>query len=167
MGKTKAQHLCILIAVDNGRPQVPASLILCLRWAACANACGTNRGWRPFCRLCRADRFDVRIWPHFHVKTHNFLLFTKHIGMSPALFNLWFLLLEVIMKDKGVRSFDPRLSLLCQVGDDVIRPCKVCGGCQIRVQRSIHSTPICIRSAFFLRRTQLSRGVPLLLRQSA
>ena len=26
-----------------------ASLILCLRWAACANACGTNRGWRPFC----------------------------------------------------------------------------------------------------------------------
>ena len=22
---------------------------LCLRWAACANACGTNRGWRRFC----------------------------------------------------------------------------------------------------------------------
>ena len=30
-------------------------------------------------------------------------------------------------------------SLLCQVGDDVIRPCKICGGYQIRVPRSIHS----------------------------
>ena len=35
-----------------------------------------------------------------------------------------------------------RLSLLCQVGDDVIRPCKICGGCQIRVPRSIHSFSI-------------------------
>ena len=26
-----------------------ASLILCLYWSACANACGLNRGWRPFC----------------------------------------------------------------------------------------------------------------------
>ena len=54
-----------------------------------------------------------------------------------------------------------RFSLLCQVGDDVIRPCKICGGCQICVPRSIHScmqstlshtilTPIHIRSAFFL-----------------
>ena len=34
-----------------------------------------------------------------------------------------------------------RLSLLCQVGDDVIRPCKICGGCQIRVPRSTHSFP--------------------------
>ena len=25
-----------------------SSLILCLCWAACANAYGTNRGWRPF-----------------------------------------------------------------------------------------------------------------------
>ena len=30
------------------------------------------------------------------------------------------------------------LSLLCQV-DDVIRPCKICGECQKRVPRSIHS----------------------------
>ena len=36
-------------------------------------------------------------------------------------------------------ELEPRLSLLCQVGDDVIRPCKICGGCQIRVPRSIHS----------------------------
>ena len=28
-----------------------------------------------------------------------------------------------------------RLSVLCQVGDDVICPCKICGGCQIRNQR--------------------------------
>ena len=36
-------------------------------------------------------------------------------------------------------DLDPRLSLLCQVGDDVIRPCKICGGCQIHIPRSIHS----------------------------
>ena len=36
-------------------------------------------------------------------------------------------------------DLDPRLSLLCQVGDDVIRPCKICGGFQIRAPRSIHS----------------------------
>ena len=33
----------------RGRQWETASLILCLHWAACANACGTNRGWRPFC----------------------------------------------------------------------------------------------------------------------
>ena len=31
-------------------------------------------------------------------------------------------------------DLDPRLSLLCQVVDDVIHPCKICGGCQIRTQ---------------------------------
>ena len=36
-------------------------------------------------------------------------------------------------------GLDPKLSFLCQAGDDVIRPCKNCGGCQIRVPRSIHS----------------------------
>ena len=36
-------------------------------------------------------------------------------------------------------DLEPRLSLLCQVGDDVIRPCKICGGCQISVPTSIHS----------------------------
>ena len=48
-------------------------------------------------------------------------------------------------------------SLLCQVGDDVIRLCKICGGCQIRVPRSIPSLIDCpiqfrlqIRSVFFL-----------------
>ena len=62
-------------------------------------------------------------------------------------------------------DLDPRLSLLCHVGGDAIHPCKICGGCQIRVPRSIHSymqstlshiisIPICIRSAFFLRRTK-------------
>ena len=39
-------------------------------------------------------------------------------------------------------DLDPRLSLLCQVGD-VIRPCKICGGCQIRVPRSFHSLIDC------------------------
>ena len=39
----------------------------------------------------------------------------------------------------GSASDVTRLSLLCQVGDDVIRPCKICGGCQIRVPRSIRS----------------------------
>ena len=36
-------------------------------------------------------------------------------------------------------ELDPRLSPLCQVGDDVIRSCISCGGCKIRVPRSIHS----------------------------
>ena len=53
-------------------------------------------------------------------------------------------------------DLDPRLSLLCQAGDDVIRPCKICGGCQIHVPKSIRSLPhtistqICIRSALIL-----------------
>ena len=55
-------------------------------------------------------------------------------------------------------DLDPRHSLLCQVGDDVICPCKICGGCQICIPRSIQSlnqpcqshsisTPIFIRGA--------------------
>ena len=38
-------------------------------------------------------------------------------------------------------DLDPRLSVLCYVGDDVIHPCKICGGCQCKyvVPRSIHS----------------------------
>ena len=32
-----------------------------------------------------------------------------------------------------------RFSLLFQVGGDVIHPCKICGGCQIRMPRSIQS----------------------------
>ena len=36
-------------------------------------------------------------------------------------------------------AFDvTRPYLLCQVGDNVIRPCKICGGFQIRDPRSIH-----------------------------
>ena len=54
-----------------------ASLILCLHWAACANACGTNRGWQPFC-------FSVA---HFYlIFTHKSSLFNTQIGMSTALF---------------------------------------------------------------------------------
>ena len=62
-------------------------------------------------------------------------------------------------------DLDPRLSLLCQVGDDVIHPCKICGRCQIYIPRFIHllidrlshtiATPICIRSPFFQCQTQL------------
>ena len=39
-------------------------------------------------------------------------------------------------------DLEPRLSFLCHVGDDVIRPCKICGGCQTRVPRSIHSLTV-------------------------
>ena len=56
-------------------------------------------------------------------------------------------------------DLNPRLSLLCQVGD-VVCPCKICGGCQIRIPTSfrpwIHSTlsntlltPIRLRRTFF------------------
>ena len=36
-------------------------------------------------------------------------------------------------------DLDPRPFVLCQVGDNVIRPCKIYGGYQICVSRSIHS----------------------------
>ena len=60
-------------------------------------------------------------------------------------------------------DLDSRLSLLCQVGDDVTHSCKICRGCQIHIPRSIHSialshiisTPMCIRSVSFLCQTQL------------
>ena len=45
-------NLCLLKTIAiyyRGRQWETTSLILCLRWAACANACRTNRGWRPFC----------------------------------------------------------------------------------------------------------------------
>ena len=58
-------------------------------------------------------------------------------------------------------SIPGSLSFAKPVGDDVICPCKICGGRQIRVPRSIHSinvqsisTPIFIRSEFFLRPTK-------------
>ena len=49
--------------------------------------------------LCHANlpRFDARIWPHFHVKTHKSPLFNAQIGMSTALFNLWLLLLVITL----------------------------------------------------------------------
>ena len=41
------------------------------------------------------------------------------------------------MHECAFDDLNPRLSLLCQVvGDDVIRPCKICRGCQIRVSIS-------------------------------
>ena len=54
-------------------------------------------------------------------------------------------------------DLNSRLSLLCQVGDDVICPCKICGGGVPDMHPKILtiSTPICIRSAFFLCGTQL------------
>ena len=56
---------------NRGRQWETASLILLLRWAACANACGINRGWWPFCFSVTHNlpRFDARIRPYFHVKT--------------------------------------------------------------------------------------------------
>ena len=48
-----------------------------------------------------------------------------------------------VMRRVPFHWLDPRLSLLCQVGDDLIRPCKICRGCQIRVPRSIDSFVVC------------------------
>ena len=53
-----------------------------------------------------------------------------------------YLHVHVIIKHNLGSAFndlDPRLFLLCQVGDDVICPCKICGGFQIRITRSIRS----------------------------
>ena len=62
-----------------------ASLIMCLHSAACANACGTNRGWQPFC-FSVAQIYVV-------LMQESGLIFTcRHavyqIGMSMALFHL-------------------------------------------------------------------------------
>ena len=74
-----------------------------------------------------------------------------------------------------VDDLDPRLSPLWQVGDDVIRPCKICGGYQLCVPRSIHllidrlshtiSTPIHISNLFFLRGTQQVNYLSLFLKE--
>ena len=40
---------CGVLHNNHGRQWETPSLILCLHWAACANACGTNQGWWPFC----------------------------------------------------------------------------------------------------------------------
>ena len=66
----------------------------------------------------------------------------------------------------GFDDLDPKLSLLCQGGDDVILPCKICGDARYASQDPyMHSlinwlshsisTSNAIRSTFFLRRTQL------------
>ena len=39
--------LLIISPLYRGQQWETAKLFLCLRWAACANVCGTNRGWRP------------------------------------------------------------------------------------------------------------------------
>ena len=97
------------------------------------------------------------------------LLLVSRVSSGPAFYGpqvlvfVKFFVIIIVITSNNDDDVDPRLSLLCQVGDDVIRPCKICGGCQIRVPRSIHSinivpyisTPICSRSEFFLRRTQL------------
>ena len=58
------------------------SLILCLHWADCANACRTNRGWQPFCFSVTQNlpRFDARIWPHFglNLASHTSALSSTH-----------------------------------------------------------------------------------------
>ena len=71
------------------------------------------------------------------------------VNLVPCLFlsrfSSYTIYILAIIKDLGVRSMisiPGSLSLFCQVGDDVIRPCKICGGCQIRVPRSIHSINI-------------------------
>ena len=58
-------------------------------------------------------------------------------------------------------DLDPRLSLLCQVGDDVIRPCKICRarGCQIRTPRSIHSLTVDVVRNNFITKFFRKHGV--------
>ena len=92
----------------------------------------------------------------------------KYILWSITLQTMNIVAYETFNNQRLGSTFDdlnPRLSLLCQVSYDVICPCKICGGCQIHVLRSIHSctgltlshiisTSVCIRSAFLLYQTQ-------------
>ena len=55
----------------RGRQWETVSLILCLRWDACENACAGNKSRLvAILFLCRAKLplFHARIWPHFNVK---------------------------------------------------------------------------------------------------
>ena len=56
---------------------------------------------------------------------------------SRSTFNLLFY--NLLRLETAFHDLDPRLFLLCEVGDDIIGPCKICGGLQIRVPKSIHS----------------------------
>ena len=80
--------------------------------------------------------------------------------------------LLVIIKDKGVRSFDPRFSLsFAKLVMMSSAPAKSARDARYasqdpfihRTLSHIISTPICIRSAFFLRRTQLARAIKTLV----
>ena len=74
----------------RGRQWKTAQLILCLHWAACANALQNKSRLAAILFLCHANLlcFDARIWPHFHMKSHKSPLFNTQIGMLTALFNL-------------------------------------------------------------------------------
>ena len=71
-----------------------ANLIWCLRWAACANACGTNQGWRPFCFFV-AQIYLVLIQESgliFTWRFHTRKSLLQHTNWHvTALFNLWLL----------------------------------------------------------------------------
>ena len=63
--------------------------------------------------------------------------------LSSKLYRIFELIEEYTRNNRRLGSafddLDPKLSLRCQVGDDVVRLCKICRGCQIRFPRSIHS----------------------------
>ena len=55
-------------------------------------------------------------------------------------------------------DLDPRLSFLCQVGDDVSSPWKICGGCQIHsfvIQSRLQSV-LGVRS-FYVERNKVTK----------
>ena len=72
-----------------GRQWETASLIFCfVRLPVQMHAEQSRLAAILFLRRANLPRFDVRIWPHFHVKTHKSPLFNTQIGMLTALFNL-------------------------------------------------------------------------------
>ena len=79
-------NLKALIVVNKRKPQ-KISLILCLHWAACANACETNRGWRPLC-FTVAQIYLFLMQESGLIFAHKSPLFTTQIGMSTTPFNL-------------------------------------------------------------------------------
>ena len=59
--------------------------------------------------------------------------------MPYATLYIWKLVIIKTGLGSAFDDLDPRFSLLCQVGDDVIRLCKIYKGCQIHVPRSFDS----------------------------
>ena len=86
----------IITGINCSQKWETASLILCLHWAVCANAYGTNQGWRQFCFTVAQIYLILMQESGMTISPTKSPLFNTQIGMLTALFNLYVLLLVLI-----------------------------------------------------------------------